>query len=409
MRYLLLIALFVFSLYAVDLKDILNNTSSKSGYLKAKEYELLSIGEDIDSIKSLYSPSLNFVASVDFNSPKNLTTPGRVMSLSILLNYKLYDSGKRENEIYANRLQKVAKEFGLKALKRSLSIKVVNLYYGYFKAISNKSAIVAREKEIKAQITRVKKLIDANLATKVEIDRLEATLAQSRYALDSINLSIKSFKERLKAVSHLNFKNLKYSSFKEPKISLSTNENILKLRAKANALNYNSKAIEALSKPQVDLKYRYSRLKYKKVVPNRVFDLPNHTSKLSLQGALRVYDGGVINHKSQSIKYQKLALLARANELRREQIRDFKLAKLKLKTLKSSIKSAKMALKASKSSYRDIKKKYSAGLVDYTVYIDSLTQLTISKAQYKEALYNLEVAKALVYYYGGKNLKGYIK
>ncbi len=410
MKKLVTLTLLICAINSANLKDIITSTQKQNGFIKAKEFELLAKQKDISKVKSSYLPTVDIFANITLNSPKTLTTPGRVTNLGVLLNAKLYDGGKRANEIKAIRLQSRAKGFELKALQRSLSLKAINLYYSYFKALANKDALIARKKALIGQINRVKKLINANLATNVELDRLKAALAQNNFAISSVNLAIKSAKENLQILSHKRFKTLKYNHFLEPKhITFSPNEDILKIKANAKALTYSKEAINSIKKPQVALSYTYSKNRFANTIDSPFGSLPNHTSKLNLKASLRVFDGGVTSNMSESIKYQRLALLSKANELTREQKRDFKLAKLKLKSIKSSIKSAKAALNASNSAYLNIKKQYAAGLVDYISYLDALTQVTVAKASYKEALYDYEIAKAYLYYYAGKNLKGYIR
>jgi len=410
MKKILLATLIAISINAANLKDIISSTQKENGYIKAKEYEFIAKQKDINSIKKNYLPTADIFANFTYNSPKTLTTPGRVTNLGILLNAKLYDGGKRANQIRAKRLENRAKSFEIKALQRSLSLKAINLYYNYFKAIANKRALIARKKALLGQISRVKKLINANLATNVELDRLKAALAQNAYAVSSVDLAIKSAKESLQVLSHKRFKSLRYNHFLEPKhIAFSPNEDILKIRANAKALIYSKNAVNSITKPQVALSYTYSKNKFGNTLDSPFGSLPEHTSKLNLKASLRVFDGGSTNQRAESIKYQRLALLSKANELTREQKRDFKLAKLKLNSIKQSIKSAREALNASNSTYKNIKEQYEAGLVDYITYLDALTQKTVTKAQYKEALYDCEVAKAYLYYYAGKNLKGYIR
>ena len=410
MRGVFLILIVSSFLNSTSLIDIINSTKSKNGYIKAKEYELMANKKSISSIKSSFMPKVNVASTISINSPKTFITPQKSINLSLLLSAKVYDSKKRANQIRAKEYEGVAKDFEIKALKRSLTIKAINIYYSYFKALANKRALLFRQRAIKEQIKRVKRLLNAGLTTKVELYRLKAALAQNDYALESINFALKSAKENLQTISHKRIDSLKYNTFIEPKrVKFKESEDILKIRANAEALKYNKRATLANKKPQVDISYSYTKSKYSNIVKSPLGDLPEHNSKLNIQASLMLYDGGSIKELGESLEYKKLALLSKANELKREQKRDFTLAKLKLKSIKANIKSAKLALLSANESYKRVKKEYVAGFVDYITYLDALTQKSISEAKYKETLYDYEVAKAYLYYYSGRDLKGYIK
>ncbi len=410
MKKVVILLLFLNFVNALNLKGIIDFIDSKNGYIKAKEFELLSKNSDILAIKSSYMPTVDIFASYNKNSPKNITTPGVIKSYGVAINAKIYDGGKRANDIKAKYALKGATAYELKALKRSLKIKAINLYYSYFKALANKKALLDEKKVIKAQIDRIEKFINSGMATGVNLDRLRAFLAQNEYALSEVELNIKSIIESLNILTHKKFNSLSYSHFLTPKrVVFSKNEDVLKLISMAKALKYNENSAKSAKRLQVNLSYRYKKNSYEMVESSPFGGLPNHNMNLNLNANLRVFDGGVTARRVESIKYQKLALISRAKELEREQKRDFKLAKLKLNTIKSNIKSAKMALNASNSNFLSVKKQYEAGLVDYVTFLDALTQKSLSYSRYKSAIYDYEIAKAYVYYYGGKNLKGYIK
>ena len=88
---------------------------------------------------------------------------------------------------------------------------------------------------------------------------------------------------------------------------------------------------------------------------------------------------------------------------------DFDLSKRRIEAVSAQLKSTKSSLNASKSTYESIKEQYEAGVVDYLSYLDALDQKIDSLARYKEALYEYEMAKALYYYYAGKNIEEYIQ
>ncbi len=407
---LLIISLLIGSLYGANLKSIIDATIGNNGNIKAKEYEALANGAELASLSASSMPTVDIVAELSKNSPKGAFTPGESATLSILLNYKIYDSGKRANLTRAKKLEQRATNFEKRAIERSLSLKAIKLYYNYFKAVANLKAISSRDSALKAQLNRLKKLKSVGLVTSEEVSRIKSAIEQNRYAKESIKFAMQSTLERLKLLSHKKIKFLKLNYFKNPnRVAFSPLFNIKKIRALANSLNYNQKAVESAYKPQVGLKYRYSKSKFADTAPSPFGKLPEHNSKLSIQASMRLYDGGTIKQKGEALKYKRLSLLSLANELLREQKMNLKLSKIELRSIRAKIKSAKSAYLSAKESYKRVKKEYEAGLIEYVTYLDALTQKAVTFGQYKEAIYDLEVAKASIFYYSGANLKGAIR
>jgi len=84
------------------------------------------------------------------------------------------------------------------------------------------------------------------------------------------------------------------------------------------------------------------------------------------------------------------------------------MAKENIKTIYKKLKSAKSELKSAKANLRTVLKKYVNGLTDNVTYLDALNSKTLAIAKYKETLYDLEVAKALLYYYSGRDPKEFV-
>ncbi len=396
-------------LQAQSLSGLLNRVES-NGFLEAKEYESLAKDSLVSSSKSSKMPTIDLAAKLSKSSPSSLFIAPKSASLAILLKYNIYDSSRAKNDTISKRYQYKASKLEVASFTKSLELKVASLYFSYYKARANIKALNMQKKALNATLNRVRKFKTAGLATDVEIDKIRAILEQNRYAKESINLTLNRLKEELKVTTNSNFKYLKLQRLKEPRaIGIKESDSILKLKAEANSLNYKAKSVESALKPQINLSYQYAKIKNYDTKPTPFGKLPNYNSKLDLSATLRVYDGGRVKDISESIRYSKLALLSKANQLYKEQKSNLKIAKLELKSKRVKLRAAKREFKAASSLYVSVNREYQEGLVDYIAYLDALTQKVLAKAKVDESSFDLELSKALIYHYSGYSLKGFLR
>ena len=119
----------------------------------------------------------------------------------------------------------------------------------------------------------------------------------------------------------------------------------------------------------------------------------------------RVFDYGAISDSKETVLLASKALSSQIAFQTKEQEMQFKLASSRIQTAKVKILSSKSALNAATSAFETIEKKYNAGIVDYIIYLDSLSKKTSSTSLYESGLNELEIAYAIYYYYSGKNIK----
>lgn len=396
------------------LKAFINHTNKSNALIRAKEMSALSKEQEIQATKSDYWPTVDIGASYSINTPKSLFSPGGVGNVYIAANATLYDGGKREALLRAKIFAHKASLFEKRAFAKSVTLKVVRYYYGIQTLKATLGALKQRSRELKAQIERMRQFKNSGLATKEDIDRLQAAFENNKYTIADTKLSLESNRENLHLASGLLAKRIKASFFKEPKgIHFRPLETIRAMLANASAIGENANAVAANYKPQVTISDSLSKSYSHDYVtlPGLAVKglMSDHQNKLSLSVHMRVFDNGKISKEAQAIKYNKLALLAQIAHAKKEQLMHFKLAKRSLHTSQTKIQSAKSALKAAKSTYTVVKEKFEAGLVDNVTFLDALSQKTAAIAQYKAARFEYEVAKSIYYYYAGADIKEFIQ
>lgn len=334
--------------------------------------------------------------------------PGSVYSLYAKLNYNIYDGGVKKYTKSQKRFELVSKVFEREWFLKSLSLAVVQDFYAIKSLDALKGSLISKKRAIQAALKKAKVLYNAQMIDYAQLDRFRAEIENINYNIEALNLQKETLLGSLSVKVGKKIKNLGNSHFKKRKIAFSINDEIKAILAKSSALNSASSAIGATNRAKVNLSLEYDINgydRYDMFHPKGV----DKQAKVGLNANIRVFDGGVVKERAQAAKLQAASIALEARHKIKEQKNNFKIAKLRIKTIKSKIKSAKATLKSATSYFNNIKDKYSAGLADESLFLEALSQKTEALAEYKRSLNDLEIAYALYYYFGGKNLKGYIR
>jgi outer membrane protein TolC len=411
--YILILPLFVFA-QSYGLKTFIDSAVRTNGQIKAKEINSKAKTAELEAAKSAYWPTVDVGADYALLTPNYLVSPGQVGNVYASLSVDLYDGGRKDALSRAKAFEHKASLFEQSAFKKSITLEIVRYYYGIQTLKATIVALQKRAKELKAQITRVKKFRTAGLSTQEDIDKLIAVYENNHFTLENTKLSLETSKENLKLISGISAKHLKRNYFKEPRhIRLETLETIKILQQNASAVGENANAIDAGYKPQVHLTDTYHKSHFDDFVRVSGFEgdgfVVDHQNKLMISVNMRLFDKGKMAKESEAMKYRKLSLLSQIAHAKKEQKMNFKLAGKTLKTTRTKLKSAKAALTAAKSTYHAIRQKFEAGIVDNIAFLDALTQQTLADARYKETIYEYEIKKSIYYYYAGKDPKEFIR
>ncbi len=410
---ILVLPLFVFA-QSHGLKTFINSANKTNGLIKAKEINIKAKKERVEAAKSAYWPTVDIGADYSLVSPNYLVSPGQVGNAYASVSMDLYDGGRKDALLRSKDFEHEASLFEKSAFEKSITLEIVRHYYGIQKLKATINALEERSKELKAQITRVKKFKGAGLSTQEDIDKLVAEYENNNFILENTKLTLETSKENLQLISGIPAKQLKKNYFKEPKnIRFEVFENIKMLQANAYAVGENANALDAAYMPQVNLSDTYHASHFDDTVSPAGLSgdgfLIDHQNKLMVSVNMRLFDNGRMSKESEAVKYQKLSLLSKIDHAKKEQRMNFKLAEKSLKTNRTKLKSSKSALKAAQSTYDVIRQKFEVGLVDNIAFLDALAQKTLAYARYKETVYDYEIKKSIYYYYAGKSPKEFIR
>lgn len=404
--YLLLVPSFF---YGESLIELINYAHVNNNVIISKNLKEKSKKYEVESSQSLNKPTFDIGGFYQNLNKKSPSMPGDIYNGYAKISYDIYDGGKKSFDIKSKDNELKSTIYENIAYKKNLSLQIVQDFFNIKNIDASISALEEEKKSLEAQLQRVKKFYKAQLSTTDEIDKL-----QSAYDTNSFNIQSSKF-QRLSIIQSLELKIgkkiLKLNSGEFNKLAdvrLKIDDNINSLVVQAKSLENKANSINSVYSPHIIISDTYNIYEYDRTDDFHPEGLDNQ-NKLMINVSMRIFDGGAISKKKQSIMINKQALKVQIDYKIQEQKMLYNLSISRINTNKLKIKSAKSALTSATSAYKTIEKKYKAGLVDNIVYLDALSIKTNATALYTKSLNDLEVAYAIYYYYAGQKIKEFIK
>lgn len=400
-------------IYGDSLKELMEIAQNQNDLVISKQYLQESKSKELDSKNSAYFPTLDVGGFYKRDDEASPFQAGDTYSGFAKLSYDIYDGGKRSSQSDQANYAFKSSEFDTEAYKKSLSLQIAQ---DFFTIKSLQASLNAREEaqeSLKKQLERTKSFFEVKMATSDDIDRVQADYDTNVYEMESMKFQILSLKSALSLKVGKNIDALDDSSFiKTSSDKYETLDATKALIAQNKSLKYGAEAIDSFYYPNIKIEDTYSLYGYDREDPALTLmgatPLDNQNTLL-LSINFRVFDYGALRDTKEAVLLSSQALNSQISYQTKEQEIQRKLSLSRIDTAKIRIKSAQSALNAATSAFNTIEKKYNAGIVDYIVYLDSLTKRTSSKALYESGLNELEIAYAILYFYNGKNIKEELK
>jgi len=395
--------------YGDNLKELIDFATKHNDLVHAKEYIKTSKEKEVESKQSSYFPTIDIGGFYKRDDDISPFQAGDVYSGYAKVGLDIYDGGKKSSLISQAKLSLISSDYDKKAYQKSLALQIT---HDFFTIKSLEALLNAREeanKSLKAQLSRISRFYQVRMATKDDVDRVQADFDTNIYKMESIRFQILSLKSQLELKVGKKIHTLEKSSFKKNdiynyKLLDSTNA----LISQKSSIQKGAKALDSAYYPNFRVEDTYSVYQYERLDPNLV---ALNATPLSKQNTIlftlnfRVFDHQNIAKTKEAVLVNAQAINAQIEFQTKEQEVQYKLSLSRIKTARARIKSSQSALNSAKSAFETIEKKYNAGIVDYIVYLQSLTQKTNAKAQYESSLNDLEVAYATLYYYQAKEIQ----
>jgi len=402
---LLIIPLF---LYSETLKELINFATMHNDLVISKKYSEQSKTKELESRKSAYFPTVDVGAFYKRDDEPSPFQAGDTLSGFAQVEFDIYDGGKKSSQVDTAKYALKSSLHDTKAYKKSLALQITEDFFNIKNLESSLDAREEAQKSLKAQLARITSFYNAKMATKDNVDRVQADFDTNIYNMESIKFQIISLKSMLELKVGKDIDSLEDASFTK---HISTEYEMLDstkaLIAQNNSIKSTANALESVYYPNIRIEDKYSLYEFGRQDP---FVTPlNKQNTLLLTLDFRVFDYGEVAKTKEAILLNTQALNSHINYQTKEQKVQYNLAKMRILTANARIKSAKSALTAATSAFITIEKKYNAGIVDYIVYLETLTKKTNSRALYESSLNDLEVAYATLYFYEAKDIKEELK
>jgi len=402
----LIIPIFI---YAQNLKSLLEYANQSNDLVVSKTLTQKAKNKNIESRESAYYPTVDIGAFYQSVNEKTPMQAGDISSGYAKVSFDLYDGGKKSALLSQSKNEYKASTFDSEYLKKSLSLQIVQ---EFFNIKSLKASLIAREeaqKSLGEQLRRIQRFFSAKLATKDDVDRLQAAYDTNIYDMESIKLQIATLKKSLELKVSKPIETFDDSTFKEFKeYEMQLIDSVKSLISQKDALVDGADSLDSVYYPQIKVQDSYSVNRYARVDNLHPKGLDNQ-NKLILSLNLRLYDNATIGKSKEALMINSQALNSQILYSKKEQKMQYELAKVRIQTSAIKIKSASSALISASSAFETISKKYEVGIVDNVVYLDALSSKTNAKALYETSLNDLEIAYAIYYYYAGKNIGDFLQ
>lgn len=410
MRFLFLMPLLSVFIYAFTLEELIE-LSHKNRLMESAAHSLESKKSSYESIKNSYMPTIDAGVTYQNSYEETPSSPQNSLKLWANLKYTLYDGGKKESLYSLHKSGVDAKEENIKAVKNVISLEVSKLYFEYMALKADTEATLQEIEQLKAELKRVESFYESGSTTKDEVSKIDSRLKNASVALHEIELQSQRVLHSLEYYTMQKVDSLKGGS-KIALLSLSdvqTRPDIRALEYDAEALLYDAKSKRSENLPTLYLEDAFSYNDYyfddKSQKSSFLVDTQNIAS---LNLSWRVFDFDSIDKNYESKFYDYLSKKSAIEHEKHVADVEYRLAKRSAEIAKQKVDASLATLEAATSTYELVKFRYQNGTIDNVAYLESLSEKYDAQRAYERALYDLEVKKAELIYYGAQDIKEFL-
>ncbi|MDB2562417.1 TolC family protein [Sulfurimonas sp.] len=407
MRKILLLFIPVF-IYAQSLKSLIEYAHSNNELVSSQQLLQASKQKELDAKESDYYPTVDVGAFYQNLNERTTGLAGDTYSGYAKVGFDIYDGGRKSALVGQKVAEHKASSYDVADTKSGLSLEIMQ---DFFNIKSLESSLIAREeaqKSLKVQLDRMNAFYDASLATKDDVDRLQAEFDTNIYEMESVKLQTLTLKLDLSLKVGQEITHLSRSTFKESiGDGFESIDSIKSLEYSKKSIQELSESIDSAYNPQIRIEDTYSIYDYGNT-DLRHPEGVDAQNKILVSANIRLYDNASISNAKQAIAIQSQSIAKQLEYKTKEQEMFHKLAIKRIEINKVKIKSAESALKSAKSAFHTIDQKYTAGIVDNVVYLDALVAKTNAMSLYETSRNDLQIAYGMYYYYAGKNIEEFI-
>lgn len=409
MRKIIFIVSMPIFLYSYTLQELVE-LSHKNRLVESSSYNLNSKQSSYESIKSSYLPRVEIGLNYQNAAKEVATIPQNSLKGSASLKYTLYDGGKKE-ELYNRYLTNIdASKKSIEALKNDISLEVVKIYYDYLSLLADKEATKGVISQLNAEYERLKNFFEVGSVTKDEVDKIDSRVKNAILNLHEIDLNIQ------KALHSLEYYTMQEnitidsgSNVKYRDEDVDTRADIKAMELDTTSILYEAQSIKSANLPTLSFDNTLSHTEYYFDDKSKQSSFLVNTQNIALLNlSWNVFDFDATTKNYESKYYEYLSKKSTLEYVKHKATVDYRLAKKSLEIALLKIDASKSTLDAAEATYNLVKVRYENGVIDNVAYLQSLSEMYDAKRAYHRALYDVELKRAELVYFSGKDIKEYL-
>ena len=396
----------------LDLKTLL--LKAKQNYqMQAKDLAVEQAKATRDAVIGRYLPSID--VGYNFNMAKSYPQNAWQKSLNshqlqASASWVIFDGAAREYSLLSNNALLRAAIADKGYSEESMFLQTISLYYQYFSLKGQMIAMEQRKINIAANVARIEILYKAGLQPLDALESLKAEYSNTEYQLESLRLNFEQTKMQLSLLANEEVEKLKLVPIRTPEDKTIQSLNITMQEEQALSLDYQAGTITYF--PTISLIDTYSwnfKNNAESILGAGYFSqYPKQQNVFGVSVSWNIFSGFTTNRQKEALKLSSLAAYKNIAYAKEEQKNNIKFYKKSIIAAEAQINSARAALKSASTSFDTILQKYQAQLVSYNDYLDSLIAKYNAESVYIQSLNNFELQKANYIFYSGQTLLDYI-
>jgi len=410
MKYFLPILCLPLFLYSYTLDELLDLSHSNK-VVQSAEHTLASKELLYESSKDSYLPTIDIGANFQNASKEAPTVAQNTLKVQASIRYTLYD-GNKKGSLYKQLESSIdSSKSNIEATKNSISLDVTRLYFEYLGLEADKEATTQAIEQLKEELKRVEFFYEAGTITKDEVAKIDSRVKNTLVLLQEIELKSQRVIHTLEyyvsqKVEHLDNNTTIKLPLAEEKI---LRADIKALEQEAISIRHEASIEKSQNRPLVylddtfthsDYHFDNDSLKSSFLVENQNIAMVNMTWNIFDFGAkTKAYESKLQEYLSKKslVEYEKDKASV-----------EYRLAKKSLAIAQEKVKSTRAVAEAASLAFKLIKFKYENQTIDNVAYLLALSEKYNAQRDSKRALYELEIRKAELIYFSGKDIKEFL-
>ncbi|QHG91618.1 TolC family protein [Sulfurimonas sp. CVO] len=397
-------------LYAYTLDELIE-LSHKNRVVESASHLLISKEKAYESTKSSYLPNIEVGATYQNVYEETAMLAENSLKIQASLKYTIYDGGKKES-LYSQLKSDIdSSKLNIQAIKNTLSLDISRLYFEYLSLNSDKEATNQEIKQLEAEHARLQLFYETGSVTKDELDKIDSRLKNANVLLYEIELESQKILHALEYYTTQKIDIINEGSsvklIDEEEKFLRADIQVLQRDAVSVMYEAKSKKSENLPSIYFDNTLSYSDYYFdnKMLESDYLVDTQNIAM---LNISWNIFDFGTTTKNYESKFEEYLSKKSTFEYEKHKADVEYRLAKKSLEISKLKVDAAKATFDAAASTYELVKFKYQNGTIDNVAYLEALSEKYDAKRGYERAVWDMEIKKAEVIYYSGKDIKEFL-